>query len=442
MIDQGITAALAARDANRSMNGEDNHNSGTNVRRNERADSECTYPDFMKFQPLNFKGTEGVVELTQWFEKMETVFRISNCSVENQIKFSTCTLLRNALTWWNSHVRTVGNDVANAMTWTKLKKKMTNKYYSRTKINKLKVELWNLKVKGTDVIRYNQRFQELALLCVRMFPEESNKIERYVDGLPDMIHGSVVPSKPKTMQEAAEIATQLMDKRIRTFVECQTENKRKQDDNQQQQLQNKRQNTDKAYTAGTGEKKPYEGSKPLCAKCNYHHDGPCAPKCHKTGQKPICYECGAQGHFKRECPKLKNNNNRGNLVGNVNALVKVYVVGHAGTNPDSNVVTGTFLLNNRYASILFDTGADRSFVSSAFSSQIDITPTALDYYYDVELADVLIIGLNNIIRGCTLNFLNHPFNIDLIPIELGSFDAIIGIDWLAKYHAVIVCAEK
>ncbi|GKE53192.1 reverse transcriptase domain-containing protein [Tanacetum coccineum] len=176
MIHQGINAALAAHDGIRSTNGEDSHNSGTGVRRNEQATHKCTYPDFMKFQPLNFKGTEGVVELTQWIEKIETVFRISNCSVENQIKFSTCTLLGNALTWWNSHVRTAGNDVAYAMTWTELKKKMTDKYCLRTKIEKLEVEL--------------------------MFPEESDKIERYVGGLPDMIHGSVVASKPKTMQEA------------------------------------------------------------------------------------------------------------------------------------------------------------------------------------------------------------------------------------------------
>nr|GEV97466.1 putative reverse transcriptase domain-containing protein [Tanacetum cinerariifolium] len=221
-----------------------------------------------------------------------------------------------------------------------------------------------------------------------------------------------------------------------------------------------------------GEIKKLEGieksCQPLCPKCNYHHDGQCASKCHKCNrvghldrncrsaasantannqsgtrkvQKPTCFECGAQGHFQRECPKLKNNN-RVNLAGNGNAPAKVYAIGHAGKNPDSNVITGTFLLNNRYASILFDTSADRSFVSTAFCSQIDITPTALDHYYDVELADRRIIGLNTILRGCTLNFLNHPFNIDLMPIELGSFDAIIGMDWLAKYQAVIVCAEK
>ncbi|GJX41897.1 putative reverse transcriptase domain-containing protein, partial [Tanacetum coccineum] len=98
-----------------------------------------------------------------------------------------------------------------------------------------------------------------------------------------------------------------------------------------------------------------------------------------------------EGNFKMECPKLKNNNNCGNQVRGGNAPAKVYAVGHAGTNPDSNVMTGTLLLNNRYASVLFDTGADRSFVSTAFCSQIDITPTALDHYYDVELADGRII---------------------------------------------------
>ncbi|GKC87173.1 putative reverse transcriptase domain-containing protein, partial [Tanacetum coccineum] len=163
----------------------------------------------------------------------------------------------------------------------------------------------------------------------------------------------------------------------------------------------------------------------------------------RSGQKPTCFECGVQGHFKKECPKLKNNKNRGNQVGNDRALAKVYVVGHAGTNPYSNIVTGTFLLNNRYASILFDTGADRSFVSTAFSSQMDITPSTLDHYYDVELADGRIIGLNTILRGCTLNLLNHPFNINLMLVELGSFNAIIGLGlvWQSVQSNHCVCRE-
>ncbi|GJV76990.1 putative reverse transcriptase domain-containing protein [Tanacetum coccineum] len=188
------------------------------------------------------------------------------------------------------------------------------------------------------------------------------------------------------------------------------------------------------------------------AKHDVQRTGPCAPRCNKckkighlardcrssgpngnnnnrgnfgTTQNAVtCYECGVQGHFKKDCPKLKNGN-RGNQRGNGNAPAKVYVVGNAGTNPDSNVVTGTFLLNDRYASILFDTGADRSVISTTFSSLIDITPTTLDHYYDVKLADGKIIEINIIIRGCTLNFLDHPFNINLMPVELGSFDVII-----------------
>ncbi|GJR46025.1 putative reverse transcriptase domain-containing protein [Tanacetum coccineum] len=115
MIDEGVNAVLAARAATR--NGDDSHTSGTGARRNERTVRECTYQDFMKCQPIFFRGTEEVVNLTQWFERMETVFRISNCTVENQVKFATCTLLGTALTWWNSHARTVTNDVAYAMTW-------------------------------------------------------------------------------------------------------------------------------------------------------------------------------------------------------------------------------------------------------------------------------------------------------------------------------------
>nr|GEV12197.1 reverse transcriptase domain-containing protein [Tanacetum cinerariifolium] len=215
-----------------------------------------------------------------------------------------------------------------------------------------------------------------------MFPEESTKVERYIGGLSDMIHGSVKASKPQSMQEAIEFATEMIDKKMLTHAERQAKPKMKFDDTsrntQHQQQPPKRNNVARAYIAGQGDKKPYEGTKPLCPKCNYHHDGPCAPKC--TNCRKISH---LARHYKSDCPKLKNGNQR-NQARNGNDVVRAYVVGIARTNPNSNVVTGTFLLNNHYASILFDTGADRSFVSTAFSSLIDIILTTLDHGYDVE----------------------------------------------------------
>nr|GEV48205.1 hypothetical protein [Tanacetum cinerariifolium] len=154
-------------------------------------------------------------------------------------------------------------------------------------------------------------------------------------------------------------------------------------------------------------------------------------------------------HFRKDCPKLRSQNRgnqsrnkSGNKTGGNEVTTKAYAIGGGGKNLDSNVVTGTFLLNKCYASMLFDLGADRSFVSTTFSALLDVAPSTLDTSYAVELTDGRISKTNIILRGCTLGLLGHPFNIDLMPVELGSFDVVDDMDWFAEYHRLIVCDEK
>ncbi|GKE76019.1 putative reverse transcriptase domain-containing protein [Tanacetum coccineum] len=362
---------------------------------------------------------------------MGMVFHISNCLQKYQVKYATCTLLNNALTWWNSYKRIVRVDAAYAMEWMKLMKLMIERYYSRNKIQKMETELWNLTVKGNDLTAYTRRFQELVLLCTRMVPDEEDKVERFIGGLPDNIQGNVIAAEPTRLQDAIGVANNLMDQKLKGYARN-AENKRRFDnnprDNRGQKPAFKRQNVRgqnvaRAYTTGNNKRKGYIGSLPYCNKCRLHHEGSCTVR---------------SGHYRKDCPKLRNQN-RGNKTGSNEATTRAYAIVGEGGNPDSNVVTGTFLLNNCYASMLFNSGADRSFVSSTFSALLDVAPSTLDTICAVELADGRISETNVILKGCTLGLLGHPLDIDLMLIELGSFDFIIGMDWLAKYHAVIVC---
>nr|GEW36738.1 hypothetical protein [Tanacetum cinerariifolium] len=344
---------------------------------------------------MNYGGTKGVVRLTRWFEKMETVFNISNCLLKYQVKYATYTLQDSALNWWNSHKRTIGVDDAYAMKWAGLMKLMTKVYCPRNEIQKMETELWNLTLKGNDLTAYTQRFQELILLCTKIVLDEEDRVERFIRGLPDNIQGNGYAARS-------------------------AENKRKMEsnprDNRGQQSPFKRQNTigqnvARAYTAGNNERKGKD-----CPKLRRQNRG--NQTRNKSGNKT-------------------GNKTRGNEV-----TAKAYAIGGGGTNHDSNIVTGTFLFNNCYASMLFDSGVDMSFMSTTFSALLDVGPSTLDTSYAVELADGRIYKMNIILRGCTLRLLGHLFNIDLMPIELGSFDVIIGIDWLAKYNASIICDEK
>ncbi|GJZ49274.1 hypothetical protein Tco_0603464 [Tanacetum coccineum] len=235
MTPESIQAMIDQALLRNSTNGDGSHSSHGDNRRNVQTARPCFYADFMKCQPLNFKGTEGVVGLTRWIEKMESVFNISGCAIENQVKFATCTLL------------------------------------------------------------------ELTLICTKFVANETEKVDKYISGLPDNIYGNVKSARPKTLDETIELANDLMDQKLRTYAERQSDNKRKADDSSRdnhghQQQPFKRQNVAKVYNMGIGERKPYGGSLP---KCHLHHNGSCTQRYHK---------CNKVGHFARNCRSTGNTN--------------------------------------------------------------------------------------------------------------------------------------
>nr|GEW84721.1 putative reverse transcriptase domain-containing protein [Tanacetum cinerariifolium] len=320
---------------------------------------ECTYQVFLKCQPLNFNGTEGVVGLARWFEKMETVFHISNCLQKYQVKYATCTLMNSALTWWNSHKRAIRFEAAYAMKWTELMKLMTEVYSLRNKIQKMETE---------------------------MVPDEEDQVKRFIGGWPDNIQRNGYARNAKNK---------------RMFDNNPRDNRGQQPAFNRQNVRG--QNVARPYTTASNERK-----------------GDCtadvAPNTQRTAVRNqpgiVCYECEMPRHFKKDCPKLRDQNRMNktrNKTGSNEATSKAYAIG-GGSNLDSIVVTGTFLLNNCYASMLFDSSADWSFVSSTFSVLLDVAPFTLETSYAVELADGRI-SENAILRG-------------------------------SKYHAVIVYDDK
>ncbi|GKE74665.1 putative reverse transcriptase domain-containing protein, partial [Tanacetum coccineum] len=170
----------------------------------------CTYVTFMKCDPQPFKGTEGAVGLCQWFEKLESVFRISDCKERDKVKFATATLQGRALTWWNGRIASIGIDASNGTSWTKVRKWMTEEFCPRSVLQRLEQELYNLKLKGTDIDGYTNQFHELALLCPRMVEPKQVKVEQYIHGLSRNVRCDVTSSRPTGIDEAVRMAYQLM----------------------------------------------------------------------------------------------------------------------------------------------------------------------------------------------------------------------------------------
>ncbi|GKE04718.1 putative reverse transcriptase domain-containing protein, partial [Tanacetum coccineum] len=413
----------------------------------------CLY--ILACNPKEYDGKGGAVVLTRWIEKME-------------------------------YIRTLRWEVAVSMSWNDFKFMMIHEFCPSHEMQKLESELWNHAMVGAGHAVYTDRFHDLARLVPYLVTPESRMIERYVYGLAPQIRGMVASIKPKTMQKAVQISGALTDEAVRNRSIKKVEkrgNVGEPSKDRSERDDNKRTRTRNVFATTinpVGRKNT--GTWPKCTTCNsYYVPGvPCRTcfNCNRSGHlardyrgvprnvNPVnarnptvraCYKCGSIDHVRSACPKLnralgpKENrpnqvaaNNRGQGCRNQGnqARGRAFMLGAEEARQDSNIVTGTITLNNHFATTLFDSGADYSFVSTTFIPLLGLEPSDLGFRYEIEIASGQLVEIDKVIKGCKLEIEGHVFDIDLIPFGHGSFDVIIGMDWLSNYKAKIICHEK
>ncbi|GJS81024.1 putative reverse transcriptase domain-containing protein [Tanacetum coccineum] len=366
----------------------------------------CSYKEFLACNPKEYDGKGGAVVLIRWIEKME-------------------------------YIRTLSQEVAVSMSWSDFKFMMIQEFYPSHEMQKLESELSNHVMVGAGHAVYTDRFHELARL------------------VPHLIRGMVAATEPKTIQKVVQISDALTDEAVRNGSIKKVEkrgnvgepsrDKNGRDDNKKTRAGNAfatsvnhvgRENT------GTWPKGVPRNVNPVNAR--------------NPTVRP-CYECGSTDHFRSACPRMNRargpEENRPNQVAANNggqgrgnqgnqARGRAFMFGAEEARQDSNIVTGTFTLNNHFATTLFDSGVDYSFVSTTFIPLLGLEPNDLGFRYEIKIASGKPVEIDKVIKGYKLEIEGHVFDIDLIPFGHGSFDVIIGVDWLSNYKAKIFFHEK
>ncbi|GJW22115.1 reverse transcriptase domain-containing protein [Tanacetum coccineum] len=362
----------------------------------------CSYKEFLACNPKKYDGKGGDIVLTRWIEKMEYVHDMIGCSIDQRVKYTAGSFVGMALTWWNSLICTLSQEVIVSMSWNDFKFMMIQELYPSHEMQKLESELWNHAMVGAGHAAYTDRFHELARLVPHLVTPKSRMIERYVYSLALQIRGIVAAMEPKTMQKAIQISGALTDEAVRNGSIKKVEkrgNMGEPSKDKNGRDDNKRTRTGNVF----------------------------ATTVNPVGREnTVDANNGGQGR-----------GNQGNQ-----ARGREFMLGAEEARQDPNIVTGTFTLNKHFATTLFDSGADYSFVSTTFIPLLGLEPSDLGFKYEIEIASGQLVEIDKVIKGCKLEIEGHIFDIDLIPFGHGSFDVIIGMDWLSNFKDEIICHEK
>ncbi|GJU27559.1 putative reverse transcriptase domain-containing protein [Tanacetum coccineum] len=389
----------------------------------------CTYKEFLACNPKEYDGTGGAIMFTRWIEKMETVQDMSGCGNNQKVKYTAGSFVGKALTWWNSQIHTRSREVAVGMTREDFKTLMREELCPSNEMQKLET-----------LIRAGMlRIMIGSMSWLAIEPTTIQNVVQLADALTDeTLRNGSIKKNPKKKGNVGEPS----------------KDRNRRDDSKRTRILN-------AFATTTNPVRRENTSVvPKYATCSFHHppEVPCriCYNCNHPGhfakdyraaprnvnpvnaRNPVaargaCFECEGTDHYKSACPSGNNGNQ---------ARGRALMLGAEEARQDPNIVTGTFTLNNHFATTLFDSGADYSFVSTTFLPYLGIEPSDLGFNYEIEIASGQLVEIDIVMRGCKLEIEGHIFDIDLIPFGKGSFDVIIGMDWLSKHKAVIICHEK
>ncbi|XP_022015093.1 uncharacterized protein LOC110914614 [Helianthus annuus] len=408
----------------------------------------CTYKEFMACNPLPYKGEVDPIACQRWISSTEAVFTRSRCEVEDQVMFATGLLQLQAKDWWDAYSKELGDDKVQSLTWQEFKELFLKYYSPQSAIDKIQEDFLRLRQKDETIDEITNKFLERVKFCEEIAGTERQRIIRYHAMLKTEYREFVNPSKCATLNELIEWAR---DREIEIKRQVERGEKRV---------------AEKPTNASPSKKARYQDQSkkgkasseiPTCKTCGKHHSGECLSGkkgCYKCGREghpfyrcpenpKACYNCNETGHIKAECPKLQQGAKReGKKDEPPKARGRMFQLTSDEAKASPDVVSGIFLVNFMPMNVLFDSGASRSFISNELLAHPSFKLEKMLTPLEVEVADSKSYLLHDICKNYKVLIEDEEFSIDLVPMYMGEFKVVVGMDWLAQNHAEIQCEKK